>query len=119
MERHEFLCPLCKGLSNAVLPILPYRSSSSTRQWNSEPDVNIWLDGLHLLTQSSRKVESPKSEDLDVLVTLNPAELETRLGSDKFQAFAGLLAASHRPKVNSSMKNMASLFVDSVYTVSA
>lgn len=117
VERHEFLCPLCKGLSNAVLPILPYRSTPGARQSHGESDINVWLEGLHLLTRSSRKVDSPKSEDVEVFGTLKPAELEAQLGPEKFHSLAFSLATPLRPRVNSSMRNMASLFVDSVYTV--
>ena len=99
VKRCEFLCLVCKGISNVVLPILPYRSPSGARPWNGEPNITIWIEGIHILAHSSRKPDVPESEKLDVFGTLNPADLQTRLRAEKFQAFATSLVIPHRHQV--------------------
>ena len=121
MERHEFLCPLCKSLSNAVLPILPNRSSnSSSRSGSSEAgqaDMSIWLEGLQLLADNSRQIDYAKTENTKVYDTCKPAEIESKMGSMKSKLFVNVLMARARPKIATTLKEMASLFVQSVYTV--
>ncbi|XP_057372526.1 E3 ubiquitin-protein ligase UBR2-like isoform X1 [Daphnia carinata] len=119
VERHEFLCPLCKSLSNAVLPILPNRSASSVRPSGSEAgqaDMSIWLEGLQLLADNSREMKYSKTDNTSIYETCGPAELETKLGSMKSKLFVNVLMARTRPKIATTLKEMASLFVQSVYT---
>ena len=120
VERHEFLCPLCKSLSNTVLPILPNRSASSVRPSGSEAgqaDMSIWLEGLQLLADNSREVAYAKTENTNVYDTCGPSEMETKLGSMKSKLFVNVLLARSRSKIAATLKEMASLFVQSVYTV--
>lgn len=122
VERHEFLCPLCKSLSNAVLPILPNRSASSVRPNGSEAgqaDMSIWLEGLQLLADNSREIKYSKTDNTNIYETCGPTELETKLGSMKSKLFVNVLMARTRPKIATTLKEMASLFVQSVYTVSS
>lgn len=119
VERHEFLCPLCKSLSNAVLPILPNRSASSVRPNGSEAgqaDMSIWLEGLQLLADNSREIKYSKTDNTNIYETCGPTELETKLGSMKSKLFVNVLMARTRPKIATTLKEMASLFVQSVYT---
>ena len=120
VERHEFLCPLCKSLSNAVLPILPNRSTAGFRLSNSEAgqaDMSIWLEGLQLLAENSREINYAKTENTKVYDTLGPAEMDTKLGSMKAKLLTNVLTARNRPKIAVALKEMALLFVQSVYTV--
>lgn len=119
VERHEFLCPLCKSLSNAVLPILPNRSASrSSGSEAGQADMNIWLEGLQLLAENSREINYAKTENTNVYETCGHSEMETKLGSMKSKLFVNVLMARARPKIATTLKEMASLFVQSVYTVS-
>lgn len=80
--------------------------------------MTTWLEGLRLLADNSMEVKYTKAESGSLLETSGPAELETRLGTMKSKLFLNVLSARARPKISSTLKEMASLFVQSVYTVS-
>ena len=120
VDRHEFLCPLCKGLSNAVLPILPNRSGFNTRPTGSEAgqgDMSIWLEGLQLLSDRTQEQKLANNDAPPYLDTVGPARLDTKMGAVKSRLFLNVLAVRPRPKIAPGLKKMASLFAQSVYTV--
>ena len=80
--------------------------------------MSIWLEGLQLLADNTREVKYAKTDNTNVYETCGPAEMETKLGSMKSKLFVNVLTARSRPKIATTLKEMASLFVQSVYTVS-
>jgi E3 ubiquitin-protein ligase UBR2 len=121
VNRREFLCPLCKGLSNAVLPILPNQSSYGARPTGSEAglgDMNVWLEGLQLMTDASQEIKSSNPDVQPFLDTVGPALLDTKMGAVKSRLFINLLTIRTRPKIATTLKKKASLFAQAVYTVS-
>lgn len=80
--------------------------------------MNIWLEGLQLLAENSREINYAKTENTNVYDTCGPSEMETKMGSMKSKLFVNVLMARARPKIATTLKEMASLFVQSVYTVS-
>ena len=128
VERHEFLCPLCKGLSNAVLPILPNRSASVQRPLSNsgaaattceagQADMATLLEGLTILAEIAQEHKYGKS-DGHVLHMGPTADFNVRMDPVKAEPFWNVLTMRPRPRIASTLKNMASLFVQSVYTVS-
>jgi hypothetical protein len=81
--------------------------------------MSIWLEGLQLLADNTREVKYAKMDNTNVYETCGPAEMETKLGSMKSKLFVNVLTARSRPKIATTLKEMASLFVQSVYTVSS
>ncbi len=69
------------------------------------------------MADNSREVAYAKTENTNVYNTCGPSEMETKLGSMKSKLFVNVLLARSRPKIASTLKEMASLFVQSVYTV--
>lgn len=80
--------------------------------------MSIWLEGLQLLADNSREIKYSKTDNTNIYETCGSAELETKLGSMKSKLFVNVLMARTRPKIATTLKEMASLFVQSVYTVS-
>ncbi len=64
------------------------------------------------------ETKSAKAEAVTLFETSSPAELEIKMGPMKSKLFGNVLTARARPKIASTLKDMASLFVQSVYTVS-
>lgn len=121
VERHEFLCPLCKGLSNAVLPILPNRSAGVQRPTTTceagQADMATFLEGLTILADIAQEHKYKKS-DGHVLHMGPAADFSVRMDPVKAELFWNVLSMRPRPRIASILKDMASLFVQSVYTVS-
>ena len=118
MDRHEFLCPLCKGLSNAVLPILPNRSCVVRPIAPSEggqADMATWLEGLSLLVENSREIKYSKADGN--LFATNSLQMDTKFGAVKTKLFWNVLEAADRPKIANHFYEMASVFAQAVYTV--
>jgi len=127
VERHEFLCPLCKGLSNAVLPILPNRSAGVPRPPSNsgsaasatceagQADMATLLEGFTILTEIAQEHKYGKS-DGHVLHMGPAADFDVRMGPVKAELFWNVLSMRPRPRIASTLKDMASLFVQSVYT---
>lgn len=65
VHKNEYLCPLCEGLCNAVIPLLP-PISSFTEPENMKTFENLtfenWLEGLNMALKQS-KIARPKSSE--------------------------------------------------------
>ncbi|XP_025197910.1 E3 ubiquitin-protein ligase UBR2 [Melanaphis sacchari] len=66
VHKNEYLCPLCEGLCNTVLPLLP-PISSFTEPENMKTFENLtfenWLEGLNMALKQS-KVVKPKTPEV-------------------------------------------------------
>lgn len=64
VHKNEYLCPLCEGLCNTVIPLLPPISSFAEPE-NMKTFENLtfdnWLEGLHMALKQS-KIGKPKTD---------------------------------------------------------
>lgn len=81
VHKSEYLCPLCEGLCNTVMPLLP-PISSFTEPENMKSFENLtfdsWLEGLNMALKQS-KVVKPKSSEklsLDPVIVQQPTSPE-------------------------------------------
>lgn len=101
-----------------MLPILP-NCPLTTRATGSEAgqaDITTWLEGLTLLAENTKEL---KYKDGSIILEAPdaPALLELKMGAMRSKLFWNVLAPGSRPKIASSLKEMPSLFAQSVYTV--
>lgn len=73
VHKSEYLCPLCEGLCNTVMPLLP-PISSFTESENMKSFTNLtfdnWLEGLNMALKQSKVVKpktSEKSPDTNIV----------------------------------------------------
>jgi len=66
VHKNEYLCPLCEGLCNTVIPLLPpissYTESESMKTFENLTFEN-WLEGLNMALKQS-KVAKPKTPEV-------------------------------------------------------
>lgn len=71
-EKKEFLCPLCRCLSNAVLPISPYLSRvgveykvSEVSKENEMDEFDNWMFQMKKITETFQRVKPKDDDDFD------------------------------------------------------
>ena len=74
------------------------------------------LEGFTILTEIAQEHKYGKS-DGHVLHMGPAADFDVRMGPVKAELFWNVLSMRPRPRIASTLKDMASLFVQSVYTV--
>ncbi len=75
VDRREFLCPLCRRLSNAVIPLIPQfhilqpaRKQKQQHSKDDEGDISFsgWIQGLMLALKYKRELSSEEETSLKV-----------------------------------------------------
>ncbi|VVC24842.1 Zinc finger, UBR-type,Zinc finger, RING/FYVE/PHD-type,Winged helix-turn-helix DNA-binding domain,Ribosomal [Cinara cedri] len=95
VHKSEYLCPLCEGLCNTVMPLLPPISSFTQPDKTFEDlTFKIWYDGLNIALNQS-KVAKPKATDSNTQPSINPSPItEPPPAYKREQATMQLLAAN-------------------------
>nr|XP_006815804.1 PREDICTED: E3 ubiquitin-protein ligase UBR2-like [Saccoglossus kowalevskii] len=132
VDKHEYLCPLCESLSNAVLPLLPHpamqlsssaEGSETEKTSDLEVSYNDWLDGIQSILRAS--IESAaklkQSDDLDgSLLDPCPIPSLTRMMAqtvaENFQLIWEYVYAS-TSQFSDSVKEMIKMFTRSSFMV--
>lgn len=80
IDKKEFLCPLCRCISNCVIPLTPELSSFGSIAGNDEEivDFNTWMTIMEDYSESLQTVDSLMSGTDDDLESIYPS-LETVL----------------------------------------
>ncbi|BFZ11988.1 hypothetical protein BsWGS_15028 [Bradybaena similaris] len=78
IDRMEYLCPLCEGLSNTVIPIVPSLPTLLSEGEKKSPELTFddWLDGiLKTVVNSIKQAEDKESQD--ELLLFQPCPIST------------------------------------------
>lgn len=106
VHKNEYLCPLCEGLCNTVIPLLP-PISSFTEPENMKTFENLtfenWLEGLNMALKQSKvakpkTTEKPTSEPTSVQQSTS-AEPERRRTPTRREASLQLQVANNMAQV--------------------
>ncbi|XP_005107156.1 E3 ubiquitin-protein ligase UBR2 isoform X1 [Aplysia californica] len=78
IDRMEYLCPLCEGLSNTVIPLVPalHTLVSDRDKKTVELKFDDWLDGIQKTVVNSIK-EAEDKESKDDLLLFQPCPIST------------------------------------------
>lgn len=111
VHKNEYLCPLCEGLCNTVLPLLP-PISSFTEPENMKTFENLtfenWLEGLNMALKQSkvakpRILDKPSSTETIILQTtsLEPERrrTQTRRGEGTVQRQSAVTVTNNMGQV--------------------
>ncbi|XP_063980844.1 E3 ubiquitin-protein ligase UBR2 isoform X2 [Diachasmimorpha longicaudata] len=146
IEKHEYLCPLCEGLSNTVLPLLPPLSILQPTEVKDRfnVDFDTWLNGLSITLdckgksngsivddvhdEMCRYCRPQKSDDFsdDSITMIDPREffacpikrIHTILGKEVAHVFDVQVACptNTEAKLSDDLKAMVDLFAQATYT---
>ncbi|GFO34713.1 E3 ubiquitin-protein ligase ubr2 [Plakobranchus ocellatus] len=122
IERMEYLCPLCEGLSNTVIPIIPPLPSLISDSSKS-PEIHFddWLDGIVKTVVNSIKEEEDK-ESKDDLLLFQPCPLSsiTRMMAESvaknFQLLWEYVYDESSGSFSEGMREMIKKFARDVYS---
>lgn len=102
VHKSEYLCPLCEGLCNTVMPLLPPISSfTEPENMNSFEHLTFdsWLEGLNMALKQSKVVKPKPTETLPESVTVQPtsssAEPEQRATPPRRETLQALNLIPH------------------------
>lgn len=117
IDRQEFLCPLCRCLSNAVLPIAPilarFSDTSSTPQDSAKPTFFDWLHNLEQYNNQLQTISnlSEITEDIDN-EKFPPAALQPAIQTAEW--FANISQPIRRNVLSPELKTFIDQFSQSV-----
>ncbi|KAL8590352.1 hypothetical protein ACOMHN_006468 [Nucella lapillus] len=120
VDKMEYLCPLCEGLSNTVIPIIPHLSTLQREGENKgvKLEFDDWLDGIHKTAINSVQNKENKG---DFFLTLQPCPLSTitRMMADSvarnFQLLWEYVLDESSGSLSDGMKEMMQKFAKDVY----
>ncbi|KAK3764043.1 hypothetical protein RRG08_046512 [Elysia crispata] len=121
IERMEYLCPLCEGLSNTVIPIVPPLPSLVSESSNS-PEIRFddWLDGIVKTVVNSIKEEEDKESKDELLFKPCPISSITRMMAESvaknFQLLWEYVYDESSGSFSDGMKEMVKKFARDVYS---
>lgn len=117
IDRQEFLCPLCRCLSNAVLPISPmlarFSETSANLQDSITPTFFDWLDNLELYNSQLQAISnlSEITEDIDN-EKVPPATLQAAIATAEW--FSNVSQPIRRNILSPELKSFIDQFSQSV-----
>ncbi|XP_076464873.1 E3 ubiquitin-protein ligase UBR2-like isoform X2 [Babylonia areolata] len=120
VDKMEYLCPLCEGLSNTVIPIIPHLSTLQRDGENKAVvlEFDDWLDGIHKTAINSVQNKENKG---DFFLTLQPCPVSTitRMMADSvarnFQLLWEYVLDESSGDLSDGMKEMMQKFAKDVY----
>lgn len=110
-EKKEFLCPLCRSLSNSAVPLVPSLSTfNSPIQSNDYFELNVFIDILKDMGMTFEQITKSADEDSE--------GSQTKLSSSDRDKLLSSICPPHRSDViSNSVKDMIGLFMKTVLNV--
>ncbi|XP_041351534.1 E3 ubiquitin-protein ligase UBR2-like isoform X2 [Gigantopelta aegis] len=122
IDKMEYLCPLCEGLSNTVIPIVPSLPSLYPAGNKKEVDLRFddWLDGIEKTVQNSiKEAQDKESEDDFSLFQPCPISTITRMMAESvaknFQLLWEYVYDDASGHFSEGMREMLKKFARDVY----
>ncbi|KAK7505437.1 hypothetical protein BaRGS_00003182 [Batillaria attramentaria] len=120
IDKMEYLCPLCEGLSNTVIPIIPHLTTLGPEGEGKEVTLQFddWLDGIH-----KTAVNSVQNKEIqgDFFLTLQPCPISTitRMMAESvarnFQLLWDYVSDDASGRFSEGMREMMQKFAKDVY----